>query len=122
MNKKQLITLWVGISIIVLMGIYPPYFISMPMNPRAGRTEYHFLFKTVFFRVDIAKLLIQWFIVAFIITGLLFTFKVSGSGTSTLAASLRHCWHGWLKDFCIIAGFILAILLVIIIIKAQQTL
>ena len=82
MNEKQLIVMWVGIIIIVLMGLFPPWltvfadasrislgygFILIPPLPNAYRYQ--------FASIDFTRLLTQWTIVAAITAGLIITFK-----------------------------------------------
>lgn len=84
MNKKQLISLWVGIVIIVLMGLFPPWFF-MTVSSRSGMgyrraTNYKFITPrprsgNIEAEIDFSLLCIQWVIVAAITTGLVVTFK-----------------------------------------------
>ena len=65
MNRKQMICLWIGIAVMVLMGLFPPY--------RWGDDS--FLFDMEADAIEFAKLFIQWFIVALVTGGLIYTFK-----------------------------------------------
>ena len=79
MNKKQKICLWIGIAVIVLMGLYPPW-----IRPRRGdgvietaRPKDRFILTAGMRsteRVDTSQLLIQWFMVAVVSSGLIVTF------------------------------------------------
>jgi hypothetical protein len=81
MNKKQKIVLWIGIAVIVVMGIFPPWVhrggpgveksagYSFILN---GPESYAFGW---FARPDISRLFIQWVIVAVITAGLIITVK-----------------------------------------------
>lgn len=74
MNKKQLIVMWAGIAIIVLMGIFPP----VAMNGQGICTfiGFQFIFnKETIFSFDLTRLGIQLIIVSAITTGLIITFK-----------------------------------------------
>lgn len=61
MNKRQRITLWVGIGVIVLMGLFPPA--SLSTSKRSSIV------------VDTPRLLIQWGVVIVVTGGLFVTFK-----------------------------------------------
>jgi len=84
MNKKQLISLWVGIIIIVLMGLFPPWFFTGfdrggALGPRES-SSYKFLIPPPKRRgvegfIDLGLLSVQWIIVAAVTTGLVVTFK-----------------------------------------------
>jgi len=70
MNKKQKNVLWIGIAIIVLIGIFPPGLgwqqtINNPLTIFEVRGEF----------ISYGKLLIQWAIVAVITGGLIYAFK-----------------------------------------------
>ena len=80
MNKKQLIILWIGIALIVGMGIYPPYMESFEDTGGFVPQGYNFIFseRSEWRRhemVNVPQLFAQWFIVAVITGGLLVTFK-----------------------------------------------
>ncbi len=81
MNKKQLICMWVGIVIVVLMLLYPPTFVQTP-----GKNEQQLRYNLIIFknsntseyhpdRIDIVRLLIQVCCMAIITGGLICTFK-----------------------------------------------
>ncbi len=89
MNKKQLIVMWVGIAIVVLMGIFTPWVaIEEATHHYLG---YRFILsppdETWFLHlrdkpgidqigiVDFTQLLIQWIMVSVIVGGLIITFK-----------------------------------------------
>lgn len=72
MNKKQKIVLWVGITLFVLMGLFPPYRSSQ--KNFAPRTHYDRLFFDMGFgHVDSGTLFIQWAILGVITGGLICT-------------------------------------------------
>ncbi len=80
MNGKQIVTLWIGITIIALMGIYLPVHKTVSKNeapPPSYRQVviYDFLFKDSIQEIDYPRLLIQWLIVATITGGLMLTFN-----------------------------------------------
>jgi uncharacterized integral membrane protein len=61
MNRRQMIVLWVGIIIFVLMGLFPPLY-----------RGYGFLLTNNSEMIQFEKLLIQWFILSAGITGLIY--------------------------------------------------
>ena len=89
MNKKQLIIMWVGIAIVVLMGIFPPWlaieenthiylghsFILSPPNENWLRHHRDSIDINQIGIVDFTRLLIQWTMVSVIVGGLFITFK-----------------------------------------------
>jgi len=64
MNRTQLITLWVGIGVLLLMGLWPP-------APRGG---YDFILDAI--RVSLSRLCIEWAIVAMLTGGLIYSLRV----------------------------------------------
>ena len=36
MNKKQIVSMWLGIIVFVLMGLFPPWIIDVPWNAKPG--------------------------------------------------------------------------------------
>ena len=84
MNKKQKICLWIGIAIIVLMSLFPPWFYThariTEVQTNAG---YHFLLIPPLpydkvgsgIRLDTSRLFVQWVVIAIITSGLIVTFK-----------------------------------------------
>ncbi|MCX5635074.1 MAG: hypothetical protein NTW55_04420 [Planctomycetota bacterium] len=79
LNAKQLVALWIGITIIALMGIYPPVKkmvtkseLSTPSYRQV--VTYDFLFTGSLNEIEYQRLLIQWLITAIITTGLVVTF------------------------------------------------
>jgi hypothetical protein len=64
MSKTQLIVLWAGIGILVLMGLFPP-------GTRGG---YDFILQAS--SVSLGRLCIEWVIVVLITGGLIYTLKV----------------------------------------------
>ncbi len=89
MNKKQLACLWIGIIVIVLMGLFPPWIIPSSSEGIKYRIDrgYKILFSPVEIQIpktevafsaatlDMHRLCIQWFMVAVITGGLVCTFK-----------------------------------------------
>ena len=81
MNSKQKKVLWIGIVIVVLMGLFPPWTDTL----EGFRTEprgYVIIFKPPYSRggawgvqIDFQRLILQWLIVGFVIGGLLITSK-----------------------------------------------
>jgi hypothetical protein len=72
MNRKQTITLWAGIVVVVLMGVFPPWLY------RSGLigTTYGFLFlPPIYCTLDVGRLLIQWAMVVIVVGGLIGTLR-----------------------------------------------
>ena len=75
MNKIQLIILWVGIAIVVLMGIFPPWAVTYQGGgPYEG---YAFILSRPreICHIETTLLLVQWIMVAVVTGGLIITFK-----------------------------------------------
>jgi hypothetical protein len=75
MNKIQLLVMRVGIAVILLMGVFPPW-----MRPYEGAylaSGYAFILTPPreTHRIDASHLCVQWAIVAFVTCGLIYTFK-----------------------------------------------
>ena len=64
MSKTQLIVLWLGIGIVVLMGLFPPGTLG----------GYGFILEAR--SVSLGRLIIEWAIVVLITGGLIYTLKV----------------------------------------------
>lgn len=90
MNKKQLICLWSGIIVIVMMGIFPPWFLPLNVGRLQSRRDvgYKFILTPVEIEVppavdtspvvasiDITRLCVQWVIVTVITGGFIVTFR-----------------------------------------------
>jgi hypothetical protein len=80
LNVKQLAALWIGITIIALMGIFPPVKKTMTkpeLSPPSYRqvVAYDFLFTESLNEIEYQRLLIQWLITAIVTTGLAVTFE-----------------------------------------------
>ena len=84
MNKKQKNCLWIGIAVIVLMGLFPPvakrgrilvdgYGKTYGENNKTY-VAYDFIFDTGA-PVVLSNLIVQWIIVSAITGGLIITFK-----------------------------------------------
>jgi hypothetical protein len=89
LNVKQLVALWIGITIIALMGIFPPVK-KVETKPELSTPSYRqvvthdFLFTESLNEIEYQRLLIQWLITAIITTGLVVTFdKKAERFTST---------------------------------------
>ena len=91
MNDKQKICLWIGIVFIVVMGLFPPWY-RVVERPRDGTKIYsrypaayccifsppnirggNFLGNT--YKIDFARLAIQYFVVAVVTAGLIITLR-----------------------------------------------
>mgnify|MGYP000244575914 CR=1 FL=1 len=84
MNKTQLLVMWVGIAIVVLMGIFPPWAEQVTYIDDGVRRciagGYHWLWFRHFpsnseLTIYTTRLAIQCLIVALLTAGFVFTFK-----------------------------------------------
>ena len=85
MNRKQMVVLWVGLSIFLLIGIFPPwlytsvwgegihpekdagyYFILIPPKPEKSLMG---------IKLDVQRLCVQWIIVSVATGGFILTFR-----------------------------------------------
>jgi hypothetical protein len=75
MNKKQLIVMWVGIAIIILMGIFPPWIVTVQGTDNI--LGHAFILSRTGRKYDInaSFLFVQWIMVVAITGGLIITFK-----------------------------------------------
>ena len=80
MYKRQKIILWIGIIIIVLMGLFPPY----EYEGRFGKQfSFRFLFcPDRFSELDLMRLIIQWIIVSILAVGAIYSTKGSKNVSS----------------------------------------
>ncbi len=74
MNRKQMIVLWIGITVFVLMGLFPPFIASLPSG-YGGRQRYYQFILSIYGNIDIIRLCVQWAMVAVITGGLIYTLK-----------------------------------------------
>ena len=82
MNWKQKICLWIGIVVIVMMGLFPPWMATAPGEGNYVAGGYGFiLFPRDQFgeslwlaRIDFGQLAAQWAMVAVVTGGLIVTF------------------------------------------------
>jgi len=83
MNKKQKNCLWIGIAVIVLMGLFPPVakrgriLVDRYGDTYGNRTtsvKYEFILNTSS-QVVLSNLIAQWIIVSAITGGLIYTLK-----------------------------------------------
>lgn len=85
MNRKQKICLWIGIAIIVVMGIFPPW--VMPITSRYGsrdtvKRRYYYGYHSIWEQrenpvesIDFHRLGLQWAITSVITGSLIYSFK-----------------------------------------------
>jgi len=75
MNKAQLFIMWIGIALIVLMGLFPP--LAATIHGGIEFKGYGFVLSRHGTGVHIyfARLLIQWFIVGIVTVGVIVTLK-----------------------------------------------
>jgi hypothetical protein len=82
MNKKQKIVFLVGLGIIVLMGLIPPW-----SDSYSGESFYDFLFSSpAFWRggrptIDFTRLFLQWAVVVIATAGIIFILKDNNAGS-----------------------------------------
>lgn len=79
MSKTQLIILWIGIAIIVLMGLFPPEESYTGLSRRGGHTQRHgggYDFILNVRGISFSLLFVQWAIVTLITGGLIYSLKV----------------------------------------------
>lgn len=89
MSKTQLIILWIGIAIFVLMGLFPPAESLSPVGSYAN--GYGFIFTVD--NIAFSRLFVQWVIVAIITGGLIYSFKVDPE----LILKIRCHYLSWLS-------------------------
>lgn len=80
MNKKQIIVLWIGIAVIVIMGIFPPWIVGQTiLSPKDGGYRFVLSHPEVrsldCYSLNTSRLLVQWIMVVAITGGLLVTLK-----------------------------------------------
>jgi hypothetical protein len=81
MNKKQLIAMWVGIIIIVIMVLFPPWHLPLRELGTQKRSGCAFILNPPHFgdgvypMINVSQLCIQCFIVGLITTGYIITLK-----------------------------------------------
>jgi hypothetical protein len=80
MNRKQMICLWIGIAVFVLMGIFPPWIVHSGIVQRID--GYHLILRPPesdewywYPLLNTSYLYIQWTIVAVITVGLCYTLR-----------------------------------------------
>lgn len=77
MNKKQRIILWIGIIIVVLMGLFPPlHHTETRGGPGPFFLDYDFLLNTRR-ELDFARLITQWIIISVLTAGAIYSTKKS---------------------------------------------
>ena len=77
MSKTQLKVLWVGIGVLVLMGLFPPdeYQRNVIPSGLGGDEPSRYSFILTVRDVAFCELFIQWVIVAVVTGGLIYTLK-----------------------------------------------
>ena len=91
MNGKQKICLWIGIAVIVLMSLFPPWLYTQAriteVQTNAG---YHFLLTPpqpqgevgYGIHLDMSRLFVQWIVIIAIAAGLIVSFQEKEKGKS----------------------------------------
>lgn len=73
--------MWIGITIIALMGLFPPWHTQIPQRGTQKPFGYAFIFappeveSAVYPTLNIPRLMIQWFLVSVVTGSLIITFK-----------------------------------------------
>ena len=118
MNRKQKIVLWVGIVIIVLMGLFPPVRYK---RYSTYRVRYEFLLVTQN-TVVVTNLLVQWVVVSIIGSGLIYTFrdKRKQKGESPKTINLTRGFKRITLVLAILAAVICGVLVGAVPIKKYQ--
>ena len=80
MTRKQSVILWLGITIILLMTMFPPILKTVPAEGSDGSSyrqiiEYEYYFTKSVKKILLQRLFMEWFVVAIITVGLLYTYK-----------------------------------------------
>lgn len=78
MNKKQKIVFLVGLGIIVLMGLIPPWCFYTPISSIPGQYDIIFSYDSYGNRgtnIDLTRLFIQWVVVVIATAGIMFILK-----------------------------------------------
>lgn len=86
MNRTQLKVLWVGIGIIVLMGLFPP-------GTHGG---YDLILEAR--SVSLGRLIIEWAIVVAVTGGLIYSLKVDSELMLKIACAFLYLWGMWRKQ------------------------
>jgi hypothetical protein len=87
MNQRQKRCLWVGITVFVLMGLFPPWVVNKGGFSGHG---YTFLFTKGGAHIDTNLLAIQWVLVAVVTGGLMLTFHGKEVGKSENRRNESH--------------------------------
>ena len=84
MNTKQKICLWVGIVVIVFMGLYPPWISRAAIGSRHSDVGCEWIWaapelksenSTYAAHLNIPRLCVQWFVAVVVTGGLIVSFK-----------------------------------------------
>jgi len=75
MNLKQKICLWVGIAVIVVMGIFPPLVISIQGAIEQQGYGFILIPPEKYCHINTSRLYVQWIMVAVVTGGFIVTFK-----------------------------------------------
>lgn len=78
MNNRQVIILWLSITAVVLMTLYPPILKTVPEKHAAAISyvqaiRYEFIFTEHVKNVQFGRLCLQWFIITIVGMGLMVT-------------------------------------------------
>ena len=84
MNHKQKIVIWIAISIITIMGLFPPWVKTISNVSEEKPAGYSLIFapRDVYkmgsgpgIHLDVARLLVQWAMVILVAGGIILVFK-----------------------------------------------
>lgn len=80
MNNRQVIILWLSITAVVLMTLYPPILKTVPEQHGAvisyiQAVHYEFILTEHVKNIQFGRLCLQWFIITIVAMGLMVTLK-----------------------------------------------
>ena len=80
MSQKQSIIFWLGLILILVMTVFPPILKTVTADETGVSTyrqivHYEYFFTKTAKKIFLQRLFIQWFIVAVVTGGLMYTYK-----------------------------------------------
>jgi hypothetical protein len=73
MNRIQIIILWIGIAVIVVMGIFPPWMKSIQGAIKQNGYDFILAPPEIYCHINTPRLYVQWIMVAVITCGFVVT-------------------------------------------------
>jgi hypothetical protein len=83
LNREQKIILWAAVVLVVLMGLWPPYYSKGGPN-----TQYLFFWHMPISAIRFDRLFLQWLCTAVVASGLMYAFK--GKKSKSTGSCCRH--------------------------------